>query len=457
MKMPVHGRMTNTMQHKRNHLVRFAAAFASLLLLADEAGAQGRTYRVRKDGSGDFTTINACVSAMAGGDTCLVGPGSYQERVRFPAGKSGTAARLTLIKAETPGTVDTWGADTANCNYVRIEGFNVSIPSTLTGWTDGVGVVVRSSNVEVVSNYIHDVHYAGVSGTANNVLVRGNHTYKCGMGIVIGGSNWLVDLNQIERIQKYPELGDADHTRFVGQNHIIRSNHFYGTLESEIGAAHVDGFQTFDDAGDSAQHILIEANWLEGFYHQGVFMEATFHTNTYDITIRNNVFIGAATFGVGAVRNMRDVKVYNNTFINPDIYGVRFTDSSTGDVKNNVFYSNKTGIPSGDIRELTYSADATCTMTGDHNLLYIPSLTISQSWYPNDLVNQNPLFANLAGQDFHVLTNSPAIDRGVTLAAAVPQDMDGIARPQGPAWDIGAYEFHNVNRPAPPTNLRVIP
>ena len=444
----------------RIQLQRVSLAVAVALLggfLAADAGAQGRVYRVRKDGSGDYTTIQACINAMAGGDTCLVGAGTYQERIKFPTGKSGSAARLTLVKAETPGTVDVWGADTVNCNYVRIEGFNVSIPSSLTGWTDGVGIVVRSSNVEVVSNYLHDVHYAAVSGSANNVVVRGNHAYRCGMGINISGTAWLVEQNEIERTTKYPEIGDADNARFFGQNHIIRSNHFFGTLSTEIGSAHVDGFQTFDDGCDVAQHIVIEGNRLEGYYHQGVIMEATYHSNDFDITVRNNIFVAPQTYALAIARNMRDVKVYNNTVINPEIFGVRLLENCVAEVRNNIFYSDKSGIPDGDIRELTYSADATSTVTGDKNLLYLPNKTISQAWYPNDIVNQNPLFASLAGGNYHLLTGSPAIDHGAALSG-FNTDADGIARPQGSAWDIGAYEFSSgAVKPQPPTNLRVVP
>lgn len=437
---------------------RTCALMSFIILVAGSSVSQARVWHVRKDGSGDFTNILACVNAMAGSDTCLVGPGVFQERISFSSGKSGQPGAFTIIKAETPGTTDIWGADTLNCNYVHIEGFNISVPSSLTGWTDGVGMVLRSSNVEVVSNYFHDVHYAAVSasGTANNVLVRGNHTYRCGMGIILSGSGWTVEANDIERIQKYPEISDADHMRFFGQNHVIRNNHLFGTLSTEIGSAHVDGFQTFDDSGSSVQHVIIENNFLEGFYHQGVMMEATYLTNSFDITIRNNVFIAPQTYAVASFRNMQNVKVYNNTVINPAIFGVRVGESAAADVKNNIFYSNKSGIPDGDVRELTYSADATSTLTGYTNLLYLPYKTVIQSWYPNDIINQDPQFNNITNQDFHLHSGSPAIDKGVTLTG-FNYDRDGVTRPQGPAWDIGAYEFSSGSTaPSPPSNLRIV-
>jgi hypothetical protein len=57
----------------------------------------------------------------------------------------------------------------------------------------------------------------------------------------------------------------------------------------------------------------------------------------------------------------------------------------------------------------------------------------------NNLTSE-PLFVDSATFDFHLQPGSPAIDAGVSLAE-VPDDYDGTSRPQGAAYDIGAYEF----------------
>ena len=69
-------------------------------------------------------------------------------------------------------------------------------------------------------------------------------------------------------------------------------------------------------------------------------------------------------------------------------------------------------------------------------------------------LNINPLFANTATTNFHLLTGSPCIDAGTNPAVfltnssfAVMYDFDGIPRPldgngdRTNAFDIGAYEF----------------
>jgi hypothetical protein len=52
----------------------------------------------------------------------------------------------------------------------------------------------------------------------------------------------------------------------------------------------------------------------------------------------------------------------------------------------------------------------------------------------------DPMFVNANAGDFHLKAGSPAVNVGVTLAE-VAADIDGVVRPQGNAYDIGAYEF----------------
>ncbi len=51
-----------------------------------------------------------------------------------------------------------------------------------------------------------------------------------------------------------------------------------------------------------------------------------------------------------------------------------------------------------------------------------------------------PLFVDEASGDFHLRTASPAVDTG-TDEDAPDVDLDGIARPQGDGFDMGAYEY----------------
>jgi hypothetical protein len=64
-----------------------------------------------------------------------------------------------------------------------------------------------------------------------------------------------------------------------------------------------------------------------------------------------------------------------------------------------------------------------------------------------DLTNTNAMLGSLANNGGPTLTmallpGSPAIDHGGTAANGCPAtDQRGVSRPQGPACDIGAYEY----------------
>ena len=76
---------------------------------------------------------------------------------------------------------------------------------------------------------------------------------------------------------------------------------------------------------------------------------------------------------------------------------------------------------------------------------------------------------NRALGDHHLTSASPAKDAGLTVlpnnsfvpnpGPTIGNDKDGVLRPQGTAFDIGAYEFFTgagTNRPNPPTNVHAV-
>ena len=92
-----------------------------------------------------------------------------------------------------------------------------------------------------------------------------------------------------------------------------------------------------------------------------------------------------------------------------------------------------------------------------------------KSFYGDDCyaggASTDPKFEDVAGHNFRLKSDSPAIDSGFTSSVydtfynlygiSIKRDRSGVSRPQGSAWDIGAYEA--ASQPAPPTspgNLR---
>jgi hypothetical protein len=70
----------------------------------------------------------------------------------------------------------------------------------------------------------------------------------------------------------------------------------------------------------------------------------------------------------------------------------------------------------------------------------------------NDVQNEsigNPYFVDINNANFHIQNTSPAIDNGKTISF-FNDDFDGIKRPQGNSWDIGAFENIKLS-PTPAT------
>ena len=106
-------------------------------------------------------------------------------------------------------------------------------------------------------------------------------------------------------------------------------------------------------------------------------------------------------------------------------------------LRNNVVQQN-----AGEI----YIDGSLSQIKGDHNLWFGVGNGPAQT--TNNL-NVDPQFVNRSGGDLHLNSTSPAKDAGLTVAQAnafVPnssqvRDKDGTPRPQGTAFDLGAYEL----------------
>jgi hypothetical protein len=136
------------------------------------------------------------------------------------------------------------------------------------------------------------------------------------------------------------------------------------------------------------------------------------------------------------------IEIINNTFYNNDGVGIGLYDNPDVQnitVRNNLLSQNRFiqiavgGIPTG-------------TLTIDHNLVH-GSRDWSDEYDGASVVVGNPQLVNPNGADFHLRPGSPAINQGSAVDAPA-DDFDGNSRPQGMAWDIGAYEVIVSSWPA---------
>jgi hypothetical protein len=73
------------------------------------------------------------------------------------------------------------------------------------------------------------------------------------------------------------------------------------------------------------------------------------------------------------------------------------------------------------------------------NLLLLGGALPAEAAGPSNLAVKPSSFVNTAENDYRLAAGSPAIDQGVALTE-VPTDRANVKRPQGAAYDIGAYE-----------------
>lgn len=69
-------------------------------------------------------------------------------------------------------------------------------------------------------------------------------------------------------------------------------------------------------------------------------------------------------------------------------------------------------------------------------------------------INENGISKNPnwnIDNEFRLNSESPCIDKGTNLSTYFTTDREGVIRPQGTAWDIGAYEFSNQSPILDPT------
>jgi hypothetical protein len=423
-------------------LLAALALLAGTLYLAQTAAARptGQTYYVDQshplasdsnEGSAaaPWLTVQHAADVAAAGDTVYVLPGFYPERIKPQ--NSGAPGMPLTFKAEPRRLATTYGFYTVNSDYLRIEGFNITTDDSLTGWTDGPGVFIHSDHVEVVDNYFYNLESTAIQGYWHDpfpqgALILNNRIYHSQMGIGITGFNWRVEGNEVERLYMYGG-GDCDYTRFFGEGHLLRGNFFHGTDFAEIGSAHVDCFQTFDNNGEYVHDIVIENNTCMDF-HQGFMGEAAYYGNSSGLLFQNNVFAHGGAWGM-SIHQIREVTAIHNVFADIRYHGIGLRDGATGVVQNNIFYNAGSN----------YWASDGGSVSGDHNLLYIDGNTIDPADFPADLVNLDPRFVNATQDDYHLLAGSPAVDAGTSTT--LRYDIDGDARPQGNGLDIGADEL----------------
>ena len=408
------------------------------MFLIFSADSLASTYYVATQGSDNnpgsifqpFKTIQKAANLVAAGDTVMVRQGFY--RAVILRNINGTATN-PIVFMSYPGetaTIDrNLGGGNGNLSieiqdgsYFIIDGFKI------TDSDPAIDVLIAAYDTDPSHPLIKELKtkngIKSQGGAPHHAIIRNNEIYHVGsMGILWtkGNDNQFIN-NHIHDLAGYGVYLSGERMLVKGNRmhdcggHGIRlANSSQNLLDSII-----EENLSYDNGSPYFYHISSDRIIEVG---DGIVL---WHGRNN--TIRNNVCHRNFKWGIRI--NGSNNYVFNNTVYDNGFQGFYFYDNNRSVVRNNISYFNRGqgGYP-GDYRIGTGN-------THDHN-----------SW---NLNVSDPRFVDPVRGDFRLSPNSPAIDAGVAIAD-LDKDFDGVARPQGSGWDIGAYEFGGAP-PPPPTS-----
>jgi parallel beta-helix repeat protein len=241
-------------------------------------------------------------------------------------------------------------------------------------------------------------------------------------------------------------IGSSDYAS--GEYHVLHGVHLAHNLVARTGR---DGLQV----GSAAQDCTIHHNVIretgrndESSHRAGVMNNKGSVCDIFNNTISDTAGWGIYVQGNGGNEIYNNVVVRAGRFVDPgdndgDGISVREGSNVSRGVRvwsNTIISARGDGIgwhsdvgAENQIRNNIVVASGGVNIDGDSNVEIADNLVA-------DSVS-TVKFLDEAGDDYRLSAASPAIDSGGSLTAlGVTDDIDGVARPQGEAYDIGAHE-----------------
>lgn len=339
-----------------------------------------------------FATIHKGASVANAGDVIMVEDGTWTdthgtELAVAELARNGSAGNPITLCARS-----LYGAKVSGSGGAKI-GF--SFQGAVTNWV------------------VEGFEFFGLTSTSGSA---------CGIECFSGGANSLLRFNHIHDIGRICTLnGQGQDGIFIERNNItVEQNiiHDIGRLRPEEGGSCYGG------------SLIYQSN------DHGIYCDDGDNT-----LIRNNVFYNCKSGWAIQLYSHDHVnmRILNNTFAygNPDrhysfiLFGVPETSCL---ISNNVFYDPVAGEP---LHYLFLSGTATMSYNITTGAAMVDQVNGAMT-FSNNLLSTNALLVN-PPTDMKLQAGSPAINAGQTLSD-VTTDFNGVTRPVGAAYDMGAYE-----------------
>ena len=274
---------------------------------------------------------------------------------------------------------------------------------------------------------------SGFRAEGENMTIRNNVLRNVNTGIRMEAKNSLVEGNMVENFAGDGMTGTGDHTTFQ-----------YNTVKNcyDVNEHHDDGFQSFppreaDGSRGKRVGIVLRGNTIINYEdpdqpHRGALQGiGCFGGGYVDFVVENNVIITDHVHGI-TITGARNSRIVNNTVFTPidGRYGTaRVTITAPEDsdrCEGCVVRNNLASV---------INIDKTHGVIADHNLI---------------IKSPSKLFVDAAGYDLRPRKGSRAVNAG-SPDMAPDIDIEGVPRPWGKGYDIGAYEYHEGHVDSRPT------
>ncbi len=395
-----------------------------------------------------WATLQHAANTVKAGDTVIVEAGNYKG---FDMTTSGTASAMIRFLAQPGVNITspeaTRGKDGINlegASYIEIQGFNASnmTEAGIRAVTD-TGCVIDHNNTN--ANGMWGIF----TGFSNNVLVEDNTcsnsvqqhgiyiSNSCVNPEVIGNTCFGNNMCGIHMNGDISQGGTGIITGAIVEDNVIYNN----------GAGGGSGINC-----DGVQNSIIEDNLLYNNHASGIslYQIDAAKSSQNDVVANNTVVMASnARWAINIQNGSINNTVFNNILLNNNTAHGSInisSDSLSG------FHSNNNVLTTNSSAFDIYNAS-----TGSDSFMSYSSWESQTGQDKQSLTaTASPLFANVSGNNYQLLSTSPAIDRGVASLnskSAPTTDILGKPRPSGNGYDIGAYEFQSTTSTNPPPTV----
>ena len=413
-----------------------------------------------------WNTIEYAMKQPNPGDTVYIMAGVYYDTSITPwSANCGTAGNVITYKPYGDGEVilDAYGSDYLwggilwldGKSYIRISGLTLR-----NGAAHGIYVECTGSNychnITIDNCTIYNcsdsaILFLGTGRKINDIKIENNTIYDVENGWHHDPSQEVISISNCGRYEvkdnylyDYHKIGigsKAGCTRGSIHNNRMNTTRAVWTVDRLGSGPYVDAQST------NCNNISIYDNvvWGNGTGYSiateqgGTLQNIFIYNNIYNGT-QNAFQINDHTSSPGSHLKTNCMYINNVVGESADVC-FKVTDKNTSfddlTIRNNIFAGNTGFYLSGGLKLKYHNVD--------HNLYDVSS----SDYYGSNSINGSPQFVDPVRGNFHLLSTSPAINAGSSIDCPA-LDFDGISRPQGPAVDIGAFEYISGGDTTPP-------